>query len=215
MSPFCIYCVDVGSVPKNRFGWARQCAHAPINTSADPQHLVDTLVADLEADRPVALGFECPLFIPLVAHPALTTSARECEVFLDTNGRKISRPWSAGAGACALTTGLAQTVWLLQAIRQRLTFVPPAFLDWEQFTMAQRGLFLWEAFVTGQATTETHPGDAAVAVSYFAAAMPNIIMADVNTDHTVFSNIGAALLRCGWCEDLGLLARPCVVLRVS
>jgi hypothetical protein len=65
---------------------------------------------------PVALGFECPLFVPLNLQPEALTTARSGEG---------SRPWSAGAGCGALATGLVQVAWILRKIRQELQAPTP------------------------------------------------------------------------------------------
>ncbi len=78
------------------------------------------------------------------------------------------------------------------------------FLDWEAFTQAPLGLFLWEAFVTGHAKGETHTADAEIAVRCFTRHLPDITAANAIEETSVYSLIGAALLRTGWSTDLAL-----------
>src|SRR6266540_1033323 len=64
-----VYCADIGSVPNGRFGWARS---EPDETTIERHRggteiidLADGVGEDLAAGQPVALGFECPLFVPV------------------------------------------------------------------------------------------------------------------------------------------------------
>ncbi len=113
----------------------------------------------------MAMGFECPLLVPIPDDPARLTSARNGE------GK---RAWSAGAGAGALATGLTETVWNLCNLRNKVSSNIPAFLDWSGFREVKNGLFLWEAFVSGRAHGEDDVADAEKAVRCFAAVFPNI-----------------------------------------
>jgi hypothetical protein len=138
-APPVIYCADIGSVANRRFGWARTEA---TRLEIDRHHggteigeLVDAVSADLAAGRAVALGFECPLYLPVPEPPLRLGRAREGEG---------NRSWSAGAGAGALATGAVQAAWILRELRQRGP-ATPAYLDWTQFERAGRGLSLWEA----------------------------------------------------------------------
>lgn len=202
-----IHCADIGSVAKNKFGWARG-EHIGRDLRVTGGHnirdLVTSAVRDLNAGRSVSLGFECPLYVPISKDSEGLTSARPGEG---------SRPWCAGAGSGALATGLTETVWILQQIRQGLRSSVPAFLDWNDFQSSKQGLFLWEAFVTGLAKGSSHQADADVAVRAFASALPDIPAANAVQAETVHSLIGAALLRTGWSTDLNLLTKRCVVIK--
>jgi hypothetical protein len=75
-----IYCADIGSVPNGRFGWARS---APDETAIEGHRggveivdLVEAVGTDLDAGRAVALGFECPLFVPVPKEPLRLGMAR-------------------------------------------------------------------------------------------------------------------------------------------
>jgi hypothetical protein len=68
MDDLVVFCADVGSVRSGRFGWA--CGSPPTDdarevNASSPQHLADAVAEQLGAGRAVALGFECPLFVPV------------------------------------------------------------------------------------------------------------------------------------------------------
>jgi hypothetical protein len=102
-----VYCADIGSVVNRCFGWAVASGpNADVDEADDIEGLTAAVAQALAAGDKVALGFECPLFVPLPDDPKELTKARDGEG---------SRPWSAGAGCGALATGLTQTVWILSA----------------------------------------------------------------------------------------------------
>jgi hypothetical protein len=100
----------------------------------------------------------------------------------------------------------------LRTVRKELTKQVPAFLDWLEFAAERRGLFIWEAFVSGKAKARGHCNDAAVAVRTF-AAVP-VPKSDILTDDPI-SLVGVALLRSGWSTDLRLLCTPCIALKAT
>lgn len=204
-----VYCADVGSIRENNFGWARGADQGVNQTGRDIRDLTGSIADDLAADRPVALGFECPLFVPVRDDPLELTSKRRGEG---------NRPWSAGAGIGSLMVGLVESVWLLRSARDRLGDTAPVFLEWNAFEAAGSGLYLWEAFVTGEAKTsiqgsQAHAEDAATAVKSFLEALPEPESTNAVSEENVYSLIGAALLRTGWSTDLKLLSTPCLVIR--
>ena len=201
-----ICCADIGSVRNGRFGWASLSTVADQERSSgkDIQALADLVGNHLANGKKVALGFECPLWVPVADRPRDLTRARCGE---------DNRAYSAGAGATSLVTGLTQVAWILQRIRQTDQCVE-AFLDWGTFEAAQSGLFVWEAMVTGQGKTKSHESDAMAAVDAFCRALPDPASHDaLKPTSRTRSLIGAALLWAGWSDDLGLLSRPCVVIR--
>jgi hypothetical protein len=203
-----IYCADVGSVKNGNFGWARLNGagqSTECQTGDSIAGFADVIAADLNQHRPVALGFECPLFVPVPEDPRGLTSARPGEG---------NRAWSAGAGAGSLATGLTETVWVLRQIAMRFESRPQAFLDWRAFVRCKIGLFVWEAFVTSDAKAGSHHGDAELAVRSFQGAFPSPDQHNaVICTGPVRSLIGAALLQTGWGSDMSWLATPCVVIR--
>lgn len=199
-----IYAADIGSVAAGRFGWA-SFSDVGTNGGSDPAQMVVEVAKDLGRGVRVALGFECPLWMDLPSSAAELTKAR--------NGEG-NRPWSAGAGAGALATGLVQVTWILRELRS-LAPTARAYLSWAEFEKAEAGLYLWEAFVTGEAKAKTHEADAVVAVEAFRRALPNPeAHSAVKPKGTeVLSLIGAAMLRTGWADSAAVLSLPCIVLR--
>lgn len=205
-----VYCADIGSVMRGNFGWARlacDVATEPCTTGQDIAEFADLIAADLNAGANVALGFECPLFVPVPEDPRLLTSARPGEG---------DRAWCAGAGAGALATGLTETAWILDRVRTRTSRQVDAFHDWGAFCKTNGGLFVWEAFVTKKAKADTHHGDAELAVLSFRDRLREAGPAnDVVCSTPVRSLIGAVLLQAGWTTDLKWLGRACAVVRVE
>jgi hypothetical protein len=199
-----IYAADIGSVATGRFGWA-SLSDGGTTGGSDPAQMVVELGKDMARGVRVALGFECPLWMDLPSSAAELTKARQGEG---------NRPWSAGAGAGALATGLVQVTWILRELR-RLAPTGRAYLSWAEFEQAETGLYLWEAFVTGEAKAKTHEADAMLAVEAFRRALPNpeehSAVKPKGTE--VLSLVGAAMLRTGWAGSVEVLSRPCLVIR--
>lgn len=200
-SDIVVVCADIGSVSNGRFGWYADTADA----GTLPSTLAAFVAKAIDEGRPVSLGFECPLFVPLRADEQRLTMARPGEG---------NRSWSAGAGCGALATGLVQVTWVLQSIRSQLRGSANCYLSWAEFEAAKSGLFVWEAFVSGTSKRDGHIADATCAVDAFNAAMPNIPFANaVIADSPVHSLIGGALLRTGWASDLSILSAASIVIR--
>ena len=204
-----IYCADIGSVPNRKFGWARDEAddvaieRHPGGT--DIGDLVSAVVADLGSGRTVALGFECPLYVPVPEQPLKLGTARPGEG---------NRSWSAGAGAGALATGVVEVAWILAEVRRNAAGAR-VHLGWHAFAAASSGLFLWEAFVTGRAKAATHIDDAAVAVAAFRDALPDPSAANAVSAERPLSLLGTALLWSGWSNDAEVLHVPCLVIKAA
>lgn len=196
-----IVCADIGSVASNNFGWFANTAAS----GTTPCSLANYVASVLNEERPVALGFECPLFVPLRSDERTLTRARPGE---------HNRAWSAGAGCGALATGLVQVTWVLQAIRSQLKGPAQFHSSWETFSSLKSGLFIWEAFVSGRSKRDGHVADALCAVEAFTAAIPNPAEKNaIQPDSPVHSLLGAALLRTGWSVDLAILGMPSLVIR--
>lgn len=151
MDNLLIACADVGSIGSGNFGWADSDG----STGNRPSELAACVAKALASNRPVALGFECPLFIPL--------PISELDLGKGRTGEG-SRPWSAGAGCGALATGLAQMTWTLAEVRRLSPQEVHPCLDWEAFRAQRSTLLIWEAFVSGKSKGADHVDDARVAV---------------------------------------------------
>lgn len=203
MKSVVIICADIGSVAKGNFGWWSSYGES----GTRPSELSSHVQILLDQGLPVALGFECPLFVPLVEDEFRLTSARPGEG---------SRAWSAWAGCGALATGLAQVTWVLQEVRKLTVQSHSAFLSWQAFRTAKSGLFLWEAFVTAKAKGSSHVDDAQRGATAFMQSLPDPTQSSsVSCNSGVYSLIGAALLRTGWSTDLRMLEEQCIVIRAG
>ena len=200
-----VCCADVGSVAAGNFGWALRDYPGPLHevpAQASIAELADAVEARLRAGRPVALGFECPLFVPLREDPVDLTRARRGEG---------NRAWSAGAGSGSLATGLVEVAWLLARLRRALEPPPSLTVSWDAFASGPGGLFVWEAFVTRGAKVGSHHGDAGAAVEAFCRALPDPTGANAISEPRVLSLVGAAALRAGWDVPPAALSAPCLV----
>jgi hypothetical protein len=215
MSDFVVWAADVGSIPRGRFGWwgpvrrgerVDKITDEEIEKRKCIDELARRIAEGLSNGGRIALGFECPLFVPVAA-------ARDPGSLSRARAGESNRAWSAGGGAYALTTGLTQCVWVFERIRN-LSSVPiePTF-DWSEFVSEAANLFIWEAFVSGRSKAATHWEDAKTAVESFWNAYPGIVEANVVTAQNPYSLVGAALLRSGLTTDLSVLSKPCIVIK--
>jgi len=203
-----VYAADIGSIAGRKFGWARVdtatgAAELERGDGTEISELVIDVARDLNAGRGVALGFECPMFVPVPDAALRLGKARVGE---------RDRSWSAGPGAGVMATGLAQSAWILDQLRGRTADLI-AYVDWDAFVAAGSGLFLWEAFVTGPAKSATHVGDAMVAVRAFVDSLPDPLASNAVHAERPLSLVGAALLWSGWSTDLVLLRASCLVIK--
>lgn len=199
-----VWVADIGSILNGRFGWCRATEAGPPMLGQDIYDFAQGVAQDLNEGNSVALGFECPLFVPVPSNPIGLTQARLGEG---------NRPWSAGAGAGSLATGLTECVWILERVRTLAEVdIVPTF-EWERLTGRKANLFIWEAFVTGGAHGQRHQQDAQIAAATFWASYPKIVEANGVVAENPYSLAGAALLRAGLSEDQTVLHEPCVVLR--
>lgn len=201
MNNMVVWAADVGSIRARRFGWCRAESSRSISGD-DITVFANGIADDLNAGMKVALGFECPLFVPVTNNPIQLTSARPGEG---------SYPWSAGAGCGALATGLTECVWVFEKVRHLTQVAIYPTFNWEQFEMGEANLFIWEAFVTAKAKSSSDMGDAKIAAATFWNRYPHITT-DVTAENP-YSLVGAALLRSGLTEDIHVLFEPCVVIK--
>ena len=138
-----VVAVDVGSVkPPSKFAWAAFDAPGReiVAAGENPETAVSALRAGLQDGGQAALLLESPMSAPVPsADWSRLGKARDGEG---------NRPWSAGAGAGVLATGLAQGAWMLG----RLADAMPGLTVTTQVGMWRQGgarLLLAEAFVSG------------------------------------------------------------------
>jgi hypothetical protein len=198
-----IFCADIGSQEKGNFGWAG-VSGGHSRQGRTLQRLVDAVAQDLRAGLRVALGFECPTFVPLRDDPKSLTKVRDGE----TNPN-----WIGGPGPPVLATGIVQVHWILRTLFHAISPKPPVYLEWVQFAASNGGLFLWEAFVSGDAKGSSHVADARNGLRAFRKALPNPETANAITGDCVISLTGLALLHSGWLTDLSVLHKRCLVIR--
>jgi hypothetical protein len=204
MNSIVTWAVDVGSIKAGHFGWCRLNLAGEPQTGTDIRELVDRIADDFAKRIPVALGFECPLFVPVTEDPERLTRARCGEG---------NRPWSAGGGAGSLATGLAEYTWIFEQIRKKTKGKARPTFDWATFENGSANLFIWEAFVSAEAKGPTHAKDAEIAArSFWNAFRRNQVTSAVKAENA-FSLVGAALLRAGLSTDLAFLSTPCVVIK--
>lgn len=200
-----VWVADIGSVRRKRFGWHR----IPEDQDSDRTDIVafaGGIANDLLSGRSVALGFECPIFVPVPREPEELTAPRG-------NAEK-RRPWSAGAGCAVLATGLSECAWVFDKIYEMVGMEVRPSLIWEDFIAGKANLFVWEAFVTGEAKGSSHSEDAKTAAQAFLDRYPDIQQADaIKEDKPWYSLVGAALLRSGLSRDISILSRKCIVIR--
>jgi len=199
-----IFCADIGSVKADRFGWFGASPDGNSVPGSSIEELASAVAEKITTGAKVALGFECPLYVPLRDEPMLLAKARTGEG---------NRSWSAGAGCGALAIGLVEVTWLLAKIKAETPESAEAFLDWKAFEKADSGLYLWEAFVAGKAKGSGHVHDAEIAVQKFLSVLPNPELENAIHEQSVLSLIGASMLRSGWSASVQLLSEPCLVIK--
>jgi hypothetical protein len=212
-SPVAIGCVDVGA-PGN-VGWAvledRRCRHG-----GDPVELIPRLIAALDRGL-LALGFECPLFVPRRADPDSLTQCRIGEVGVY---------WSGGPGGGVLAAGLVQVRWILDEI-VRLRPATSGTTRWKEFQDGKCNLLLWEAFIASStnlrvapdlslytdAVGKPHERDAIAGALVAQELLKNQEPRSDFTSEPATSLAGMQLLATGLASDTSLLNEECLVFR--
>lgn len=203
-------CVDVGKQP----GWCiRRRRGGRVGSSLGV--LVRMLARDLRAGRPVALGFECPMYVPRRVNPDAALKARVGE---------RSRPWCIHAGAGALVAGLGQADAVLAALKDACG-TTRGTTRWSEFTAGRAPLLVWEAFVTGQKgpasimppeaamCANSHERDALAACAEFGRRMDGGEMTSDLGSEPSLSLARLQLIANGLSEDKTLLTEPCIVVK--
>lgn len=206
-----IYCADVGSIPRKKFGWARveqsDARAERYRGGRQIEELVNAVTTDLRGGASVALGFEAPLTVPVPEAAEKLGGSRPGDG---------DRSWSAAAGAAALATGIVQTAWVLRKVFRACGPTHISF-TWEEFR-GQGGLLLWEAFVTKQQAvsgdSDCHMRDALTAARWFRGSLLDLTERAAPEMPSSLSLIVSAALWSGLTSDVSLLHSRCLVLRV-
>ncbi|HKC13249.1 MAG TPA: hypothetical protein VKI41_14560 [Vicinamibacteria bacterium] len=200
-----VFCADIGSVKRRRFGWAHVGPASSVEQGEDILDLINGVARCLARAGKAALGFGCPLFVPVAAAAKDLTRARAGEG---------SRAWSAVAGAGILAAGLTEVAWILKHIRSAVSADVPCVLSWDAFERAPSGFLLWEAFLPPAAQSVSHAGDALRAAHAFVEALPRPqSTVEPRKDEEVLSLLGAAMVWSGWRTDAAVLKEPCLVIK--
>ncbi len=183
-----IIAVDVGGPEK--IGWA--ASNGRTGSGADLDMVLRDAALRLTSGEPVALGFEAPIWTPRRDALSGITSRR--------GGAEIifNRAWSTSAGACVLAAGLGLMPWCFSQIAGQTSERHATTLP-SRFATAGRGLFVWEAFVSGPAKASAHDDDAALALTAFEARSLDH-QSDI-PDEPAINLAAAALLATGWSVD--------------
>ena len=88
-----VFCADIGSIKAKKFGWAAVLASEESISGSSIEELAARIADEISSNRKVAIGFECPLFVPVRSDAVRVNAAGEG-----------NRSWSAGAGTGALAT---------------------------------------------------------------------------------------------------------------
>jgi hypothetical protein len=157
------YAIDIGSTRNGKFAWLRleSPPRAPCESGTSIDKCVEAVVRDLRDELPVALGTECPAFIPIPENSANLSRGRKGE---------RDRSCFAPAGGYVTVLGLHQLAWILREVKGKLGSVPSFTLEPGAWSMLKTGgsrLLLWEAFVSGEAHSETDLADAETAAVEF------------------------------------------------
>jgi hypothetical protein len=198
-----IFCADVGSIKAKKFGWAATLPGKNDIAGNSIEEFAARIADEIKRENKVAIGFECPLFVPVRINPQDVNAARKGEG---------NRSWSAGAGTGALATGLVEVLWVMNEISRLLGKSPNAQFQWSEFLVSD-SVFLWEAFITSTAKGAGHSEDAQIAVSHFRNSLPDPWSVNAIQEESVLSLVGAAALRAGWTKNIEVLSKQCLVIK--
>jgi len=205
-SEIAIYAIDVGSIKRKNFAWAKHGGKA----GTEIKDLADNIVKDLKQNKRVALGVECPLFVPCPRDPQGLGKARDAE-----KSPGEGRAFSATAGACAAMTGMTQLAWILRDVKERCGDLCGTTCWGEFFESENCRLYIWEAFVSGKSKGKDHSDDAKAAVRAFDFVVRNSDKGPISavSREGSFSIAEALLLWAGLSADSKALNRSCVVVK--
>ena len=165
---------------------------------------MSSVAKDLNEGVKVALGFECPLFIPCPDRAEEIGRARVGDG---------NRAYSSSPAACATITGLSELAWVLSRVHERCPDAR-ATTRWNEFNEGDSELFIWEAFISGADKGMGHIEDALIAVKAFEKRLQAIDGASVVSCKNPVSFAGMLILWAGMSDDLTLLGDSCLVLKV-
>jgi hypothetical protein len=122
--------------------------------------------------------------------------------------KSLSRAWTAPAGACVLACGLGLIPWVFERIARAApnTKATVSLDQWNE----RGGLFVWEAFVTGEAKRATHGEDARAALKAFETRWP-YLKSDVPAEPAVNLAVAAGLA-VGLAFDPAEIRAPSIVI---
>ena len=176
--------------------------------SADISKLVECLLTDMANKKSIALGFECPLFMPVPLSADDLSKGRQGEG---------ARSMFAPVGMTVTTLGIHQAAWILRKIYQSgcsgYQFTTE-FSKWPPSTNRQI-LLCWEAFVSNDAHSEDHVRDATTAAMFFLENEELLERVNAVTTEFPFSLIHAVALWTGWSTDMSGLHQTTLVLKPS
>ena len=198
--------VDVGS-PKN-IGLAISNAKQPGYPGGIDQ--LEEFVREIKSALSigsVALGFECPCFLPLREN-AMAITKRRCG--------EGDRPWSAAAGATTAALAAPVAGHVLWKIRNTAPNARPTFDFRRQAKEWRAGdLLLFEGFVSKNAKGQSDKDDAQITVDAFmkkANSWPPESDIDI-VDGRVVNLLASALIATGWDIDKGMVSKPGLVVK--
>ena len=203
MENLAIFCADVGSIRQKKFGWAAKLPNGKDAVGSSIEEFAASIAGQIKINSKVAIGFECPLYVPVRDNPLEVNSAR--------NGEG-NRSWSAGAGTGALATGLVEVLWVMRSINPILGKPPQAVFQWDKFVNSE-SVCLWEAFVSSSSKGVGHSDDAKIATEHFKSSLPNPSAANAINESNVLSLVGAAALHASWTSNILVLSEPCLVIK--
>jgi hypothetical protein len=196
--PVCTAVIDIGSPAQDRLGWFL----LPERAGGSSMEELAQKIASYLRKGSCALGFEAPMYVPYRAQANELLKGRPIEG---------NRAWSASAGTTVLAMSLAVVPFFLRLLREAAPWAKAHF-NCDAITREPGELFLFEALVSGNSKGIDHQDDARIAAEYFEKLCPQW-PPESQTKESVFSLLGASMLRTGWSDDLRLLSRSCLVLK--
>ena len=205
-----IYTCDIGSIPQGKFGWARcvpERETTPVGSTSISE-LANYLKKDIEKGVNIAIGFECPLFLPVPYFEGDLCRGRQGDG---------NRAVFAQAGATIATLGVHQVAWILRTIcpvgANHIEFTTDSSI-WPPSDKRQV-LFCWEAFVCGDAHGNDHVRDAATATMFFIDNEMRLEAVNAVTTQQSLSLIQAVALWAGWSTNVDRLHDSALVIKPS